>query len=384
METKKFRTKTEFIDRLNGNTPGRWVIGLDAGYSAVKIFSPNAIASCPSYAKRIDPDFEYAGKAPEDSILYKDLDTDEMWVVGAKAQDTMTSGDTSDSEMSLYGRERYGNPMFPVLIRVGLGLGMQGNAYGAPKDADEIIVQTGLPERYLADEPDLKDSIAGHHNFALKLGDHAWQKYNFTVKPENVFVMSQPKGALFSSCIQKNGRFHPDAQKYLTSSVLVFDPGFGTLDLFPIKAGVVGKGETNQTLGMKRVLQETAKMIRDQYDVSLQVPEMQKYLETGYVRYYDKKTYTSKDYPFENLLSAANDMVCEEAIEWLTSIVNLSDYNYLIITGGTGAAWRTKIKDKFKGLSTLQILSANQNDALPLIYANVRGYYLYRYNKQSV
>lgn len=381
MITKKFRTKTESIIANNGHVSGKWEIALDIGYSAIKLFSPNIVASCPSYAKRIGRDFQYAGTAPKASILYRDLDTDEMWVVGEVAQNTMTSGDTSDSEMSLYGRERYGNPMFPVLVRTGLGLGLQKNQFGGPGESDEIIVQTGLPERYMNDAPDLVDSIAGTHNFALRLGGGPWKEYHVTIKPENIFVMSQPKGTLFSVCIDRNGNFHPDAQKYLTSSVLVFDPGFGTLDLFPIKAGVVGKGETNQTLGMRRVLQETAKLIKEQYGINIEVPEMQKYLETGTVRYFDRKTLASNDYPFDALLTAANDSVCSEAIDWLTSIVRLVDYDYLIITGGTGAAWDAKIRERFKNLTTLHLISGNQNDNLPLIYSNVRGYYLYRYNK---
>ena len=381
MNTKKFRTKTEMIERRNGQVPGKWEIALDLGYSSVKLFSPNIIASFPSYARRIDPDFQYAGNAPAESIIYKDLDTNQMWLVGEVAQNMMTSGDTSDSEMSLYGRERYGNSMFPVLVRTGLGLGMQKNDFGAPGNS-QIIVQTGLPEKYLSnDESDLKESIAGKHNFALKIGHGDWQIFKFEVRKDDIYVMSQPKGSLFSVCIEKDGQFHPDARKYLSSSLLVFDPGFGTLDLFPIKSGTVGHGETNPTLGMKRVLQETASLIREKYNIEVLVPEMQKYLNTGSVRYYDRKTFASKDYAFDRLLEDANQKVCEEAISWLTSAVNLIDYNYMIITGGTGAAWDQMIREKFKDFTTLKLIAGNQNDQLPLIYSNVRGYYLYRYNK---
>ena len=55
------------------------------------------------------------------------------------------------------------------------------------------------------------------------------------------------------------------------------------------------------------------------------------------------------------------------------------DYKYLIITGGTGAAWYDKIKDYLKGMHTLQIIPGNVNDNTSMIYSNVRGYYLFRY-----
>lgn len=380
MNTKSFRTKTEFIERNNGNIPNVWEIALDIGYSSVKLFSPNIVASFPSYARRINEDFEFAGTNPDNAILYKNLATNEMWLVGEVAQNTITTGDTSDSEASLYGRERYTNEMFKVISEVGLGVAMQSNAYGEPGNS-KIVIQTGLPERYMNDEEDLIESLAVSHNFSLKIGNNDWIDYHFTVNSSDVYVISQPKGSLFSVCMKSDGTFHPDAGKYLKSSVLVFDPGFGTLDLFPIINGTVKSGETFSDLGMKRVLQETSKSIRSEYGVDIPVPSMQKYLETGLVKYMNKKTFESKEYAFSNLLEKANEKVCEEAINRMSSAMNLIDFDYMIITGGTGAAWLYKIQDKFKKFSTLTILNSNQNDNLPFIYSNVRGYYLYRYNK---
>lgn len=380
MNTKRFRTRTEFIERNNGKLPGIWEIALDLGYSAVKAFSPNGIYCFPSYAKRIDESFQFASGAPKESIVYRNLDTDEIWLVGEVAQNIMISGDTSDSESSLYGRDRYSNAMYHVITDVGLGLAYMKNQYGEPGN-DKVVVQTGLPEKYMGDEFDLKDSLSGLHNFALKIGEGDWIKYHININKNDIYVMSQPKGTLFSVCIDKNGKFHQDAAKYLSSSILVFDPGFGTLDLFPITSGVVGKGETYSDLGMKRVLQETSKLINENYGVDIPVPAMQKYLSSGVVRYVNKKTFESKEYPFAKLLTEANNKVCEEAINRMTGAINLIDFNYMIVTGGTGAAWLRNIQEKFKNFTTLKIINGNQNDELPFIYSNVRGYYLYRFNK---
>lgn len=388
-ETSNFRTKTDFRRRNNGHIDGIWEVALDIGYSAVKLFSPNMVARFPSYAKRVDPNFSFAGETPDKSILYKDLSTGEMWLVGEVAQNIMTSGDTSDSEASLYGRERYSSAMFHVLAEVGLGLAMQtveltdknGMPVTLSPGKDKIVVQTGLPEKYMDDEEDLKEALAGRHDFAIKIGDGAWDEYSFNLELKNVFVISQPKGSLFSVCISKNGQFHQDASKYLSSSVIVFDAGFGTLDIFPINSGVVGSGETFSDLGMKRILQETSKGIKDTYKVDIPVPAMQKYLSTGTVRYMDKKNFTSKEYGFGDILAEASEKICEEAITRTAGVLNLLDYNYLIVTGGTGAAWYNQITEKFKNFDTLQIIKGSQNDDLPFVYANVRGYYFYRFNK---
>ena len=380
MGTKKFRTKTNFFARDNGNRDGVWEVALDIGYSAVKLMSPNIVASFPSYARRVDDDYQYAGSAPESSILYRSLDSDDMWVVGEIAQNLIGSNDTSDSESSLYGRDRYYNDMFRVISEVGLGIGMQDNRFGGPRGR-KIVVQTGLPERYMSDESVLRETLAGSHSFALKIGNNKWKTYSFNLEPNNVFVMSQPKGTLFSVITENNGSFIPNAEKFLSSSVLILDPGFGTFDIFAIQSGVVTRGETFADLGMKRILHETSRAIRDNYGVEISVPNMQKHLETGTVRKFDKRNFTSQDYEFDKLLSTACDKVCDEALNRLSSSFNLSEFEYIVVTGGTGAAWYKRIEDKLKDLTFLTIVKGNQNDTLDFIYSNVRGYYNYRFNK---
>ena len=148
-----------------------------------------------------------------------------------------------------------------------------------------------------------------------------------------------------------------------------------------IKAGVVERGETFPDLGMYRILQETSEKIKEKYKVDIPVPFMQKQLETGTVRYSDMKKLISKDYDFEDILIKASNKVCREAIDRLIGLYNLMDYNYIVVTGGTGAAWYDQIKEKFKEFETLRIVEGNMNDNLPFIYSNVRGYYLFRYNK---
>ncbi len=382
MGTQKFRTRTEFIKKKNGNCEGSWVIGADIGYSGVKLLSPNQIATFPSYAKRISADFAFAGQPPKEAILYKDNKTGEMWLIGEIAQNTIETGNTSDSEASLYGRERYQDPMFKVLLRAGLGTTLRSNEFGGPGKSN-IVVQTGLPEMYMNDEDDLREAFTGEHAFSLKIGNGNWLDFDFVLNDEDIYVMSQPKGTLFSTCIDSEGRYTKDARNILNSSIIIFDPGFGTLDLFLINNGVVVRGETFSDLGMKRILQETSSQIYKDFKVEIAVPAMQKYLQAGTVRYFNRKTLESREYEFADILSLANDKICDEALNRMSNAVNLADYNYIAITGGTGAAWYKHIEDKFKGLSTLKILRGNQNDeSLPFIYSNARGYYYYRLNKE--
>ena len=386
MSTKKFKTGTETIERDNGKLKGVWNIGLDLGYSGVKLYAPNKIARFPSYAVRIDDEIKYLSGAPKSSIMYRDNKTGDMWLVGELAQMQMTGTISDESERAMYGRDRYGEPMFNAISAASLGISLGGNSLGHPS-TDRLVIQTGLPEGYLEeDAPLLVESLAKDYDFSLKIADKPWKDYRFKIDAADVDVMSQPKGSLFSACIQNDGSFNRDASKYLSSYVIIFDPGFGTFDIFIVNNGAVVKGDTAQNLGMRRVFHDTALIIKDKYGVSVPVPAMQKHLETGTVRSIDRKTLESKEFPFANYLFDTSEKICNEAIERtfkaIGGVDKIIDYNYLIVTGGTGDAWLKHINERLKNINTLQVLPANQNDpSVPLLFSNARGYYYYRLNK---
>ena len=76
----------------------------------------------------------------------------------------------------------------------------------------------------------------------------------------------------------------PDARKYLSSNVVILDPGFGTLDDYEVVRGTIqGTGETSPELGMRDVLARTCKDLYEAYGVKLQVPQLQERLDDGRV-----------------------------------------------------------------------------------------------------
>lgn len=171
----------------------------------------------------------------------------------------------------------------------------------------------------------------------------------------------------------------PDyASKMFRSNVIIFDAGFGTLDIFDIRNGSLNYYETFGELGMKRVLTETCNEIYAQYLTDIPVYSMQTILKTGYFKYYDRRSNTSKKVEIDKMLEEANREVCYEALNKVQDACNnLIDHDYFVITGGTGAAWENYIKEYFSGMETLTVMSGNVNDSLPCIFANVRGYYMF-------
>lgn len=373
-----YATRTVFTNRKNADVNGYWNFAMDIGYSGVKGMSPNKVYCFPSFARIMKGKTLDIGDADPKDILYRD-ETGTVWSVGATAQNNLSARDTDDSNLSLYGRDRYYQPMFLVIARTGMGIGMIENEFGNPNGKIPVL-QSGLPPKYLEEDAKyFKDVLAGRHCFDLKIGKNKWQHFDFELTADHIFVTQQPMGSFLGAAIDNEGRLVKQASKLFSSNVLVMDIGFGTLDFFSIrKRQMNDEGESFGELGMKSVLQDLSDSIFKKYNTRIPVHTMQKNLREGYITIFDRKNMKTQRVDFKDMLQESTTKICHAAIEKMISLYNsLIDYDYLLVTGGTGAAWITMIKNYFAGMETLTVLGANQNDDLPYIFANVRGYYVY-------
>lgn len=379
MKVLDFATRTILTNRKNADVEGYWNFALDIGYSGVKGMSPNKVYCFPSFARKVKGRVLDIGEPDQKDILYRN-ETGEIWSVGATAQNSLSSRDTNDSMLSLYGRDRYYQPMFLVIARVGMGIGMIENEFGNPNDKIPVL-QTGLPPKYLEEDVQyLKEVLSGRHTFDLKIGQNNWQHFDFSLSEENIMVTQQPMGSFLGAIIDNDCKQTPDAKKMFNSNVLVFDAGFGTLDFFSIKKRQMDEeGESFDDLGMKAVLDDVSNELFKKYRVRIPVHAMQKSLREGFVTAFDRKKMITRKVEFGDILKESSEKICYRAIERMKSLYNnMLDYDCLIVTGGTGAAWIEIIKKHFAGMETLTVLGANKNDDLPYIFSNVRGYYVYQ------
>ena len=366
-----FKTKTMIRPKENPSVEGKFLVGIDVGYSGCKIFSQNKVALFPCYARQVDGEL-LAASYDDTDIWYQDAKTKQTWAVGETAIGMMSSRETNDNAMSMYSRSRYEDPMFLVILRVGLAIGMMKNDFGSAQDK-ELFVETGLPAAYMMDEWALKDAFCQNHEFAVKIGNNPWQKFNFSLDEDHVMVTSQPKGTLYSSIISENGDFVENSARILKSRALIFDAGFNTLDLVRNMNGIIDNNCISyDDLGMKEVFMETAATVEKKYHEHIEVPYMQYILKTGILQGYDRKARSTIDIDIAAILDEKNEAVCRRAINKIRGMYNdLLDMDYLIVTGGTGEAWWNIIKDEFKGLRTLTVLSGNENSDLPFTFSKV-------------
>lgn len=376
MNAMQFKTPQEIIQRKNVNTRGYWLLGIDAGFSSLKGFAPNKTFCFPSYVRKLDRELLMPNQS---DILYRDETG--LYLIGASAQEQVTSDDTSDSESELFVRNRYTSKKFQIILAVGMAIGLTSNSYMERKKDMPVIIQTGLPTAYVrSDREKITKAFAKRYVFDLKMGYGAWEHHDIEIPRENIFVLPQPSGTLYSILIDESGKYVPNAPEILKKNLLIVDAGFGTFDPYGLVNRQVVLEESLPDLGMKKILQETSSMIFDKYGEEIRVPAMQKYLGKGTFTYLNEEERKSEEIVIAPFLEAANKKVCMESIKVLEGMCNsLKNYNYLILTGGTCAAWYDLYRDYFGWMKSLTIIPGNKNDKLPMYYSNVRGYYMYRH-----
>ena len=377
MDTKTFSTKTERRVKDNPHINGVHIIGLDMGYSGPKCFHEKGNFVFPNYCQKLTG--EVFGELNKSDIIYEDLETHEKYFVGEAASKAL-SEDTIVAEDALFGRNHYLHPNFLIVFRTSLGIAL----WDTPTDGSDVFLQTGLPPAYITkDEPYLRSVLENNHKFKLTMGKET-KTFDITLSKENIDVMYQPMGTFYSVVIDQNGNLTPNISNYMSSNLMVFDGGFGTLDKFFVRGKQLETKDTNPNLGMKRVLEETRNLIQKDLkkdalnDVSISIPAMQTCLKTGKFKVNDRIHLVVKEYPIDKYLEEANKIVREEAFESIKDYV--FDIKYLIMTGGTGAAWCDYFKERLRGIP-LEVISGNSGSNLPTVYANARGYYMYRLNQ---
>lgn len=374
MNTNKFRTRQEFVKRATHPKAKDYIIGLDAGYSAMKVFHENGYFCFPSYARKLEGSLSVVD---ERDILYRDLDTNETFLLGYTAQDMISSIDTNDAEGELFSRKRYTNKKFRILCFAAIALACMDK-----KDQRPLVIQTGLPSSFLeADEPQMVNALSKPAHFALKVGNGHWRNFDFKIDRDHIFAnMAQPAGAFYSVIIKDDGSYSADARSYLFGNTLVIDIGFGTFDFYGLKNRALVCKESNDEIGMRQVLKSTSKKILDAYGEEIRVPALQKCLESGKITCINEEEMKTEEHSISPLLEKSNDEVFRAAMEQAKGVTSaFRDYSRIVVAGGTGEAWFEKIKDYLSGMKTITVVPGNVNDHLPFIYSNVRGYYMFRY-----
>lgn len=378
MDLKEFNTAQEIITCKNP-IKTHWVIAIDIGFSSVKGLSPNKRFCFPSYVKKMDDSLM---AVDEDDIYYKDEDG--VYLIGTKAQDLVRADDTNDTDSS-FNRNRYYTKEFLALARTAVAIGLMDESV-RNEGAMQLkpFIQTGLPAAYLkADSQKIKSAFTKPGVYEVKIGRGKWLRFENTLKSSDVSVMSQPAGTLNSIMFDDNGDPRPESKEIMAKNILIADIGFGTFDPYGIVSRKKVLEESINDLGMKKVLEVASEYIYQDYpDMDVKISQMRKYIKDGYFRVVDIQNMISKKVALDKYIEKACKDVATVAARKLYEMAGyFADYDILVVTGGTGAAWLQYFKEALAGLEDLKILPGNDGNELPIYYANSRGYYMSAYRR---
>ena len=377
--TKAYRTRHEFHKPATKLPLAEdFIIGLDAGYSGMKVWYENGYFCFPSYARKITG-IETLNLFDDKDILYRDGDTGEVYMIGYTAQEMAAPGDTNDTNAESSGRKRYWNTKFQILCKAAIGICLLSRA---KDDERPVFLETGLPASYVkGDSQSMINALSKKMNFSLKIGKQPWADIKTIINKEKIHIMPQPAGALYSSLISSNGKYANNAKQTLYGKVLVGDFGSGTADFYGFRNRQISCCESLTNIGGGEIIKRVCDMILSEYGEDIREQALQHNLETGYITCFNEETMQQEDKPINDFVKKASDEVFAEAMERSKSATNsFRDYEKLIIAGGTGEAWMPKIREYLSGMKSLEIIPANITDvSIPLFYSVARGYYLYRY-----
>lgn len=328
-------------------------IAIDPGFDSLKVAANGKIFKIPFSVQETDERKLTDYGLRSDFLLYRDM-AGATYRVGSYAREMIfehkSQAEIEQKMNGFYTEERFTSQEFLVGLRVAIALAMDANGFSGSSDL-EIFLMVALPhavrQKYAAA---VTGTVAGPHRYSLTHGENEEKKYQFTIQENHVFTVSQTIAAIIGETSDDYGNINQDKFFYLTEGpTLVVDGGYYTTGLVSVSRG--GSVDDNMTESdtdhaMKNVNIAIADAVKDRRsDIKHYVME---YLiqNSGKIRYMNNGKAESID--LTRLRSEKAREVCASLIEHINEKYNnLLDYNYVMVTGGTGAVFYQQMLDYY-------------------------------------
>lgn len=330
-------------------------ITVDPGFDSIKVIANGIIFKFPFNAEETDERVinEYALR--DDFMLYREV-SGSTWRVGQYARelifDNKNNTELESKMRDFYTEKRFISKEFLVGLRTAIALSIdKTNLYNSQHEL-VIYLMVALPhssrEQYCAS---VKGISAGNHTFSLKVGKSKEKKYNFSINENNIYTVSQTIAAILGETSDINGNINQEKFFYLSEGpTLVIDGGYYTTGLVHVsRGGSVDdrKSESNIDYSMKNINIAVADSISDKRpDIKYYVLEYMLSQNDRKVRYIEKGQAAEID--LKSIREEKIKEICNEFIKYLNNKYNkLLDFNYVLVTGGTGACFYNQLKDYY-------------------------------------
>lgn len=365
------------------------LIAIDPGFDAMKVIANGIHFKFPFSAVETDERkmSDYGGR--KEFILYKDR-SGATWRVGQYARTLMyeNKSQQDDPTAKLYTEERFISPEATVgiLSAIAKAIDLTG-LYNEQADLDIRLI-VALPHsvrnKYA---PTVAGLVSGAQRFYMTFDDGEEKEYRFNIMEQNVLTVSQTIAAILGETSDDNGYIDESKYHYLANGpTLVVDGGYYTMGLVPVSRGGSvddDHAESNTNYAMKNVNLGVAKEIADtRPDIKHYSVEYLLSQGESEIRYMDKGQNKVVSIDLSIIREKKLQNVCNNFIRYLNKKYNdLIDFRYVLVTGGTGAAFFSQLLAYYKGtgvmdeahmLLTHPVLSGNE---LPIEFSVVTGAY---------
>lgn len=364
------------------------LIAIDPGFDSMKVIANGQAFKFPFSAVETDERkmSDYGNR--NGFILYKD-ESGATWRVGQYARSILhetKQQNTTDPLSEFYTEERFISEEFKVGIRSAIAKSIDyANLYDL-QEALDIRLIVALPHsvrnKYASTVTGL---LSGKHEYLMRFNSERERTFRFTIQEQNVFTVSQTIAAILGETSDDEGCINKEKFYFLSNGpTLIIDGGYYTMGLVPVSRGGSvddSKAESNTIYSMKNVNMAVAEAL------STYRPDIRHYTVEYLLAQGENEIRCIKDGRVEIIdMNKVREQkmreTCARFIDYLNQKYNsLLDFNYILVTGGTGACYYPQLLNYYKDLGLMNeshmLLTRPQlkNSTLSIEFAIAAGAY---------
>lgn len=332
-------------------------IAVDPGFDTIKVIANGKFFKFPFNTEKTDEKKISNMTVADDFILYRNKDN-ETWRIGQYARELIfekkDSSDIEEKMKSFYSEKRFVSDEFTIGLRTAIAMAVSELGLYDEINNINIFIMVALPHSVRDNySTQVKSILCGNHDYFVKIGKEPEEEYTYIIEEDNIFTVSQTVASILGETSDDDGNIDEDKFYYLSDGpTLVIDGGFYTIGEVAVdRGGSINEEKTfsDTEHAMKNINMEIAKELEDQRpDIKYYVIEYLMTKNDGKVKYLNDGKADIIDL---NILK--KDKIKEMSYRFIESLNkkynNLLDFNYVLVTGGTGACYYDYLKEYYVG-----------------------------------
>ena len=332
-------------------------IAVDPGFDTIKVIANGKFFKFPFNTEKTDEKKISNMTVADDFILYRNKDN-ETWRIGQYARELIfekkDSSDIEEKMKSFYSEKRFVSDEFTIGLRTAIAMAVSELGLYDEINNINIFIMVALPHSVRDNySTQVKSILCGNHDYFVKIGKEPEEEYTYIIDEDNIFTVSQTVASILGETSDDDGNIDEDKFYYLSDGpTLVIDGGFYTIGEVAVdRGGSINEEKTfsDTEHAMKNINMEIARELENQRpDIKYYVIEYLMTKNDGKVKYLNDGKADIIDL---NILK--KDKIKEMSYRFIESLNkkynNLLDFNYVLVTGGTGACYYDYLKEYYVG-----------------------------------